>query len=117
MLDRSAAWLVEIDDAIINIRAYTAGFDRARFLNDKIVQDAVLMRLIVIGESARLLDGAARAEAPEIDWGKVAAFRNRAAHGYRSIDFAIVWGIVTHELEPLAGAVRRMLAARGEAMP
>lgn len=75
------------------------------------------MRLIVIGESARLLDGAARAEAPEIDWDKVVSFRNRAAHGYRSIDFAIVWDIVTNELEPLKSAARRMLVARGEAMP
>jgi len=38
---------------------------------------------------------------------------HRAAHGYRSSDFAIVWDIV----DALKLAVRRMLVARGEAAP
>jgi uncharacterized protein with HEPN domain len=75
------------------------------------------MRLIVIGESTRRLDAAARAEAPEIEWEEVVSFRNRAAHGYRSIDFVIVWDIASNEIDQLEVAVRRMLATRGETAP
>jgi len=45
------------------------------------------------------------------------AFRHRIAHDYRHVDFEIVWGIATGELDALEIAARRMLATRGETPP
>lgn len=114
MPDGSAAWLVEIEDAISNISAFTSGLDQQTFVADVRTCAATAMFLVVIGEAARRLPAAVQDEAPEIPWPVIVSLRNRIAHGYRSIDHNIVWGIVQAHLPPLQAATRRMLAARGE---
>lgn len=117
MLDRAAALLVNVEDAIKQIRAYSAGLDQAAFLADAKTCDACALQISIIGESARALAQAARDEAPEIPWPKIVSLRNRIVHDYRSVDHAVVWEIIAHaDLDALAIAVRRMLVARGEAI-
>lgn len=116
MPDRDAARLLEIETAAGYIESFVTGLDEATFMTDSRTSAAVAMYLIVIGESARALSDAAQTEAPEIPWPQVVALRNRIAHGYQTIDRAAIWSIATTQLEPLRIAVRRMLAARGEAL-
>jgi len=78
-------------------------------------QNAVLMQLIVAGESANSLEPSVFAEAPEVDWPAVVGLRNRIAHGYDTIDRGRIWDECELHLETLETAVHRMLAARGEA--
>lgn len=114
MRDASTAWLVEIEDAIGHIRAFTQGLDGPAFVADARTCAATAMYLMVIGEAARRLPASVQGEAPEIPWPMIVSLRNRIAHGYRSIDHQIVWEIVDTHLAPLQAAARRMLAARGE---
>lgn len=114
MLDRDSARLLEIEQAIGFIESFVVGFEEATFLTDSRTSAAVAMYLIVIGESARALDAATFAEAPDIPWAQIVSLRNRIAHGYQSIDHATIWAIVQVHLPPLRSAVRSMLAARGE---
>jgi uncharacterized protein with HEPN domain len=114
MPDREAAWLVEIESAIVSIESFTAGFEKQNFLADERTCAATAMFLVVIGEAARRLPPAARAEAPEIPWPLIVSLRNRIVHGYASIDHEICWSIVQDYLPVLSVAARRMLAARGE---
>jgi len=86
----------------------------AAFLADSMRQDAVAMRIQVIGESARRLLAHERAEAAEIDWPQIVALRNRISHDYRTTNFEVLWDILTTEFDALDGAGRRMLAARGK---
>lgn len=117
MPDRDPALLLEIETAAAHIGSFVAGLDEATFLTDSRTSAAVSMYLIVIGESARQLSAKAQGEAPEVPWTQVTALRNRIAHGYQSIDRAAIWAIVQTHLPILRVAVRRMLAARGEAPP
>ena len=114
MLERDAAYLLQIDTAIAYIETFVAGFDEASFLKDSRTSAAVSMYLIVIGESANGLSASARGEAPEIPWPQVIALRNRIAHGYQTIDRAAIWTITQTHLPPLRTAARRLLGARGE---
>lgn len=111
--DRDIAHLVEIQEAIKRVRAYVAGFDRATFLADAKTCDATAMQLVVVGESARSLSDAARAMAPEIPWSNVIGLRNRIVHGYKTLDHANIWRIVSTELNALDTAVSNVLAAKG----
>ncbi len=113
MPDKAILHLTLIAEAIGAIRSYIAGLDRTAFLADALRQDAVAMRIQIVGESARRLLAGERAEAPEIDWPQIVALRNRISHDYRSTNFEVVWEIVTSELDALDAAVRRMLAVRG----
>lgn len=117
MPDRSAAFLLEIEEAIQHIGSFVETVDQAAFLTDRKTSAAVAMYLLVIGESAGKLSEEVRDEAPEIPWVNVVSLRNRIAHGYSSIDRAAIWRIVGEHLPTLKIAVRRLLAARGEPPP
>lgn len=72
------------------------------------------MNFQVIGEAARKLTAAERAEAPDVPWPQVVGLRNRISQNYRTIRWPLVWDIVENEFDSLRTAARRMLAARGE---
>ena len=114
MLDKVPGWLVEIEDAINRIRSYTKGLNKSQFLAHYIKCDATALQLIIIREAARKLPDNVRKEAPEIPWPEIVSLRNRIVHDYKTVDHAIVWGIVEQRLDEPEVAFRRMLAARGE---
>ncbi len=114
MPDREAAWLVEIESAIVSIDTFTAGLEKQVFLADERTCAATAMFLVVMGEAARRLPALVKAEAPEIPWALIVSLRNRIVHGYASIDHEICWSIVQDHLPVLLAATRRMLATRGE---
>jgi uncharacterized protein with HEPN domain len=71
--------------------------DLNTFMNDRNAQDATLMRLQDIGEQLTRI----RDQFPEFyeqnqddSWHKLIGLRNVISHGYREIDFAIIWDIV-----------------------
>lgn len=65
------------------------------YLNQPIVQDAVLMRLVVIGEEIGRLSDTFKNRHPDIQWYKITGLRNRVAHGYFEVDQDIIWETLT----------------------
>jgi uncharacterized protein with HEPN domain len=68
---------------------------KAAFLKDEKTQDAVLMRLLALGEEISHLSDDFQEKHPELDWFKIVGLRNRIAHGYFEIDAEVVWETVT----------------------
>uniref|UniRef100_B0SVD8 DUF86 domain-containing protein n=1 Tax=Caulobacter sp. (strain K31) TaxID=366602 RepID=B0SVD8_CAUSK len=104
-------YLSRMLEAIGRIRLYTRGMDQAGFLADARTCDAVAMNLLAIGENASKISSEVRALAPEADWRDAINLRHRIAHGYDDLSFSILWSIVVVELDPLAVAVERIVAA------
>jgi len=102
-------YLGHILDSIQAIETYVAS-GRDRFLQERIIQDAVIRNFEVIGEAANRLSPETRAAA-EIPWSRVIAFRNRLIHGYWSIDNLLMWDVVVTELPALKAEVIRLLGA------
>jgi uncharacterized protein with HEPN domain len=71
--------------------------------------DAVLMNLMVIGESVKALPAEVLASEPDVPWRDVMAMRDRVGHHYHRIVPAIVHASVRRDLGPLEGAVHRLL--------
>jgi uncharacterized protein with HEPN domain len=46
---------------------------------------------------------------PDIAWPEIIGLRNRLIHGYDSVDFDILWQIVTDDLAPLIAALEKAL--------
>ena len=67
---------------------------KAAFLKDEKTQDAVLMRLLALGEEISHLSDDFQEKHPELDWFKIIGLRNRIAHGYFEIDVEVVWETV-----------------------
>ena len=69
-----------------------------------------LLRLIeVIGEAANTISPEFRDQHQAIEWQSIIAARNRLIHGYKDVDFDIVWNIVTKDLPPLIMELEKRL--------
>ena len=74
------------------------------------LQDAVIRNLQTMAESTQRLSEALKMTHPEIEWVRIAAFRNVVVHGNLGIDMTLIWGIVQRNVPELKRAVIDMLS-------
>ena len=82
------------------------------FLRNALLQDAVCRCLEVIGEAAgRLmaLDPGLERRHPDLALARAYGARNRIAHGYSVVDYAIVWTAATDSVPKMVAAARALL--------
>lgn len=65
--------------------------------------------LEIIGEAASRVPAEQRLQHPDIPWPEIVGLRNRLIHGYDSVDFEILWQIVSDDLPPLIAALEKSL--------
>jgi uncharacterized protein with HEPN domain len=82
---------------------------RDGFRQNHTVQDAVLRNLQALSEATQRLSDAAKATHPEIEWSRIAAFRNVLVHNYLGIDLDMVWEIVQRDIPELKRVILVML--------
>ena len=82
---------------------------RDSFLDSHTFQDAVLRNLQTLAESTQRLSDDLKAAHPEIEWHRVAAFRNVLVHDYLGIDVERVWEITQRDVPELKRAILAML--------
>jgi uncharacterized protein with HEPN domain len=73
---------------------FVAGMKREDFLKDVLVQRAVGMSILMLGEAViRLVRDYPEflLDHPNMPWQEIQGLRNRIAHGYFDIDLNIVW--------------------------
>ena len=108
----NALYLTYIAEAAARIERSAARRGRDTLRADEELRDATIYRLQTIAESTQRLSPELKASHPEIPWGEIAGFRNRAVHAYLGIDLDIVWDIIEHELPGLARVARVELSLR-----
>ena len=102
-------YLIHIGECIDRIESYTQGMTKEAFLASSLVQDAVVRNLQTLAESTQRLSERAKESRPEIEWYKIAGFRNVLVHDYLAVDVEKVWNIVQSDLPLLKSAIREML--------
>jgi len=101
-------YLAHIMECIQKIERFTQG-GKGRFLEDELVQDAVLRNFEVIGEAAKRLDEVYRASHPEIPWRAIAGLRDVLIHQYEGVELERVWAIVEKDLPGLKQSIAGLL--------
>jgi len=101
-------YLAHILECIQKIERFTEG-GKEHFLQDELIQDAVLRNFEVIGEAAKRLDYVYRANHPEIPWRAIAGLRDVLIHQYEEVDLAKVWVIVEKDLPSLRQSIADLL--------
>jgi uncharacterized protein with HEPN domain len=74
---------------------------KAEFLGSAMAQDAIILRLQVIGENLRQLqntDEERFARSADRSWFQVIGLRHRISHGYQTVDREAIWQIIAEEL-------------------
>ena len=107
-------YVADMQACCARVTEYTAGLNREQFEARRIVYDATLRNLELLGEAARHVPDEARLWAPDIPWRRIVAVRNVLIHGYLGIDNDIIWDIVRNEVEKLRLALETLAAANPE---
>ena len=87
----------------------TKGKTRVSLDEDRVLNLALVRLLEIIGEAANQVSIERQMDIPEIDWGQIISLRNRLIHGYDSVDFDILWQILTQDLPVLAEKLERIV--------
>jgi uncharacterized protein with HEPN domain len=83
------------------IAEYTAGMPYEAFLENRLVIDAVVRNLEVIGEAARHIPDEVQSRYPDLPWVEMKGMRNILIHEYFGISLEIIWKTVRDNLPPV----------------
>jgi uncharacterized protein with HEPN domain len=80
-----------------------------QFQADETLQRAFVRSLEIIGEASKNVPESFRAAHPDVEWRAMAGMRDRLIHGYFSVDYDLVWDIVTRRIPDLRHQIARIL--------
>ena len=101
-------YIADMREFCARVAEYTDGLSREDFEKTRLVYDATLRNLELIGEAARNVPDEVRAKAPDVPWRRVVAVRNILIHGYLGIDNDVIWDIVQNEIGKLLRALEKL---------
>ena len=102
-------FIKHILESIECIEKYAENLDKKHFVSNKLVQDAVIRRLEIIGEAAKNLPQSFKDKHKDIPWVDIADTRNKLIHHYFGIDLDITWDIIERELPDLKRKIKDIL--------
>jgi uncharacterized protein with HEPN domain len=105
--DLTLRQIVEVCDKAVELRNTTTreefrGDWRRRMLGERLVE--------VLGEAVKRLPKDLRLRHPQLPWEKIAGTRDYIAHGYDSVDYDVIWGVLDVEAGKLKASVLAILA-------
>ena len=89
--------------------AMAAGRTRSDLDSDRQLNLSLVRLLEIVGEAAGRVSAEERLRHPDIPRPEIVGLRNRLIHGYDSVDFDILWHIVSDDLPPLIAALENAL--------
>jgi len=101
-----------IEDIFENINLIensTRNLSKNEFKSNKLVIDATIRRLEIIGEAVKNIPNDFRKKYPEVPWRDIAGFRDVVIHAYFGIILDRVLGIIKKDLPNLKEKVGKIL--------
>jgi uncharacterized protein with HEPN domain len=98
-----------IGDEIRYIVDHAKGLDYNDLVNDPTLMRAMVRSIEVIGEAAKKIPDEIKARYPDIEWKKIAGTRDVLIHHYFSVDYEILWDIITNKIPGLSKTINTML--------
>jgi len=104
-------YLAHILEAIARIGHYVEDLDEVGFLNNELIQDAVIRNLEIIGEASSNIDKHYPSFAKrhsDVPFSSAYEMRNALAHGYFKVDLEIVWKTIERDLPELENRIGKL---------
>lgn len=103
------ALLGDVLDAIQRVESYVRGVKKQAFLENLMMQDAVMHQIGIIGEASNDISDEFQEKHLNLPWMQMRAIRNKIVHDYRGINLQIIWETVQNDLPALKEQVRKIL--------
>jgi uncharacterized protein with HEPN domain len=107
---RLGDYLGHILEAIERVEEYVSDIDELNFLDNRLVQDAVIRNFEIIGEASKNIQKHFPqfvTDHPELPLSSAYQMRNAVAHGYFKVDFEMVWKTICNDLPNLYTLVQK----------
>jgi uncharacterized protein with HEPN domain len=102
-------YVKDIEEAIGDIEFHIGNRSRQDFLEDKTVQDAVILRILVIGEAVKNLPKDFTKKHSEVSWSEIARMRDKLIHGYFEIDLNTAYAVFEDDLPILKKQISKII--------
>ncbi len=106
----NAYYCRKIADDLRFIIAHTANLGYSELMENEVLLDSIMFRLIQVSENSDRLTDDFKARHQSIPWRAMKGMRNRIVHQYGDVDLSVIYDTVTHDiptlLDAIAGALR-----------
>jgi len=101
--------LAHIREAIESIEEYLKGTSYDRFTSSKMVIDAVVRELEIMGEASNNLSDEFRGQHSDVLWQRMKDMRNFLIHEYFGVNTKVVWDTCKDDLPQLKLFIEKIL--------
>ena len=109
MIKDDSVYLRHIVDAANQIYEYIKDLDFESFIKSRLIQDAVIRELEIIGEASKNLTKEILKENPTIPWKDIAGMRDKLIHGYMGVNLDDVWKTTKDDVPALKDQINKIL--------
>jgi uncharacterized protein with HEPN domain len=102
-------YLAHIREAIENIEDYLKGASYEQFASSKMMVDAVVRELEIIGEASNNLSDEFRRRHSDMLWQRMKDMRNFLIHEYFGVNTKVVWDTCKDDLPQLKSFIEKIL--------
>jgi len=99
----------DVLDAIKRIEGYLRGVDKDAFEENRMMQDAVMHQIEIIGEASNRISDEFQDKYPELPWMQMRAIRNKIVHDYREVNLSVIWDTAKNDLPSLKKQIKKLL--------
>lgn len=80
---------------------YTSGLSYEKFIDDEMLIDACMFRLVQIAENIKGISDDFKEAHSSVPWRQIVGFRNGVVHDYGKTDYSIVYEILSNDIYKL----------------
>ncbi len=102
-------YIEDIIDSIEIILNYANGKSEYDFLNDLMLQDAIIRRFEIIGEASGKLSDLVKTKNPTVQWGLIKAMRNKLIHEYFGVSPITIYATIQFDLPALKEQLQHLI--------
>lgn len=102
-------FLMHVRDSLREVRQFIEDESYEGFLENRMMQNAVMRSFEVVGEATRHLSPEFREARPEVPWRLMSDFRNKLIHDYFGLDLEVIWRTATEDTPVLLAQVEGMI--------
>jgi uncharacterized protein with HEPN domain len=105
----NTVYLKDMLQATDQILDYCKDCDYAKFVNAKMIQDAVIRNLEILGEAATNISDEFVNTHPDLPIKQSRGMRNLLIHHYDFVDVDEIWAVIENDLLPLKKELQKIL--------
>jgi uncharacterized protein with HEPN domain len=102
-------YLAHILISISKILTYSSGKEYADFINNELIQDAIIRHIEIIGEASGKVSDETKMKYSFIPWTDIKGMRNKLIHDYFGVDVDEVWKVIQKDIPLLKIQIRKIL--------